>query len=941
MKDFMYRIRKCIAVVLVFALVAGLMPLSGLVPMETRAYEELGDGDFLGFQDDLSEEFEEDENDDGFIKFSNFAMGLGADSGDDSGYQQIMSVSGNDLGGGDDYDQGGHNAGPGSTDINFQYKIDGKDDAEWVNRVRWWGIDNGRSKVEIYMPSNLVINESFELLAGLVNPSASVMPSSKVISFTNNIGKAEFTVVSEDKTNTTIYDVTVKLIDASNTNIYTWYSYLVDDFASEGGWWLAHNEVLDILYANVAPDANLDVTVSAEDEEAFVKCESGKESKSSHKFKVQLKDGKGQAKVTITSADRTESKEYTVFLMVRGYESPKPTLESLVIKGNGGANIDLKWFNDGWGEQAVAYVPYHITTVTDILYEVSEGAVVEIGIWKQVSDNINDPWEFEILKTPFALGIDWNWFDIYLRIPGEPVQASYHIQIIRDPVFKLDGDGSPPEDTLELDEEFLDEIKDDVKVSVGSNQDGEDVVVIELDVTISKADLDGNTAIAKESIKAIWELLHEIKNDTLENLNADGVKVEINAVIEVEVKPGFTVSIDLGSITDPDAVKDVDLNFGIIPVTSGTQFRNDDTNTKVTVPANSIVIAPPTHGSYGFEVSFIISETELKAMGLKGNNIKLYYLDEFGIPRQLGNNSKLERNSDGSVTITISGASIYILINDDEDFTIEPIIPPSDKKTNDQTNQTSKTKKSSSSTPVSNFGSSSEATKNWGNVGGDLNAKLSAGIAFNHVVHTGTDIIVPAQIFNTLSGTSGTVMLNTGTGVTFSLSGGNIPTGFNPVKFDLSLNKAGLKAPANKVAAIKAGSVASIDIPMVSSEKFGMPVGMHFNVGAANAGKFANLFRFNESSGEFEYLGSFPINDKGQAMFGISGGADYVLTVTATKPNLPIVSVLDSNTYTVRPGDTLGRIASRFGMRLQQLLILNPQISNPNRIRVGQVIRVQ
>jgi len=45
-------------------------------------------------------------------------------------------------------------------------------------------------------------------------------------------------------------------------------------------------------------------------------------------------------------------------------------------------------------------------------------------------------------------------------------------------------------------------------------------------------------------------------------------------------------------------------------------------------------------------------------------------------------------------------------------------------------------------------------------------------------------------------------------------------------------------------------------------------------------------------------------------------------------------------TYTVKPGDTLSKIAKRKGVTLAQLLQANPQIKNPNKIRVGQVINV-
>ena len=45
-------------------------------------------------------------------------------------------------------------------------------------------------------------------------------------------------------------------------------------------------------------------------------------------------------------------------------------------------------------------------------------------------------------------------------------------------------------------------------------------------------------------------------------------------------------------------------------------------------------------------------------------------------------------------------------------------------------------------------------------------------------------------------------------------------------------------------------------------------------------------------------------------------------------------------TYTVKPGDTLSKIAARNGMSLTQLLKANPQIKDPNRINVGDVLNL-
>lgn len=42
--------------------------------------------------------------------------------------------------------------------------------------------------------------------------------------------------------------------------------------------------------------------------------------------------------------------------------------------------------------------------------------------------------------------------------------------------------------------------------------------------------------------------------------------------------------------------------------------------------------------------------------------------------------------------------------------------------------------------------------------------------------------------------------------------------------------------------------------------------------------------------------------------------------------------------YTVKAGDTLYLIGQRFGLTVQQILTVNPQIRNPNVIHIGQVI---
>ena len=256
--------------------------------------------------------------------------------------------------------------------------------------------------------------------------------------------------------------------------------------------------------------------------------------------------------------------------------------------------------------------------------------------------------------------------------------------------------------------------------------------------------------------------------------------------------------------------------------------------------------------------------------------------------------------------------------------------------------------------PSNNYGSAPQAQQNWNNAVNDVVNKINiaANTALvgggpingnvNHVINTGTDVVVPNNVLNTLQGTNAALMMNTGTGVTFSITGANIPTGTNISNLDLSINKDGLQAPAGKVSALLSGTITNRQIPMVNHDDFGMTINQHFNVGSQNAGNFANLYVFNEETGEFDYLGSYEINEKGQAMFGITGGGDYVMTVTENRPNTPIAAHnRRGSSYTVAPGDTLSRIARRNGLTLAQLRALNPGIGDQNRIRPGQTIRVR
>jgi LysM repeat protein len=98
-------------------------------------------------------------------------------------------------------------------------------------------------------------------------------------------------------------------------------------------------------------------------------------------------------------------------------------------------------------------------------------------------------------------------------------------------------------------------------------------------------------------------------------------------------------------------------------------------------------------------------------------------------------------------------------------------------------------------------------------------------------------------------------------------------------------------------------------------------------------------------NGQFYYAQSGDTLRKIAARFNTSVDAILRLNPQITNPNLIYVGQAISipagvSTYAVQRGDTLRIIANRYGTSVDGLLTLNPSIKNPNLIYVGQVIRV-
>jgi hypothetical protein len=122
---------------------------------------------------------------------------------------------------------------------------------------------------------------------------------------------------------------------------------------------------------------------------------------------------------------------------------------------------------------------------------------------------------------------------------------------------------------------------------------------------------------------------------------------ESGVILVIKKDNGLVITIAPESITD--AARTIDITIDITATTAGDSVLSE----------NGVVITPAAHGQFGFEISFNITAAQLKAAGLNGNNVELLHFDDDGAVTEAG---FVKLNSDGSLTITISHASFYALV---------------------------------------------------------------------------------------------------------------------------------------------------------------------------------------------------------------------------------------------------------------------------------------
>lgn len=143
--------------------------------------------------------------------------------------------------------------------------------------------------------------------------------------------------------------------------------------------------------------------------------------------------------------------------------------------------------------------------------------------------------------------------------------------------------------------------------------------------------------------------------------------------------------------------------------------------------------------------------------------------------------------------------------------------------------------------------------------------------------------VVPGDVLDTIAGKDVTIVFDMGNGITWSVNGKSITTDkVSDIDFSVKVGEeAGNTIPVDVINNVT-GERYSIQISLAYDGEFGFTAVLSINMEAKNAGLYANLFYYNETTGELEFICADEIAEDGTADLTFTHTSDYTIAIDET-----------------------------------------------------------
>ncbi len=139
--------------------------------------------------------------------------------------------------------------------------------------------------------------------------------------------------------------------------------------------------------------------------------------------------------------------------------------------------------------------------------------------------------------------------------------------------------------------------------------------------------------------------------------------------------------------------------------------------------------------------------------------------------------------------------------------------------------------------------------------------------------------VVPGDIFDSIKGKDITITFDMGNGIIWSVNGKNVTTD-KADDIDFSVKTGTNAIPVDIVNNIT-GECYSIQLSLSHEGEFGFTAILSINLGKDNAGLTANLYYYNESTGELEFVCAETVAEDGMVSLVFTHASDYAVVIDA------------------------------------------------------------
>jgi len=139
--------------------------------------------------------------------------------------------------------------------------------------------------------------------------------------------------------------------------------------------------------------------------------------------------------------------------------------------------------------------------------------------------------------------------------------------------------------------------------------------------------------------------------------------------------------------------------------------------------------------------------------------------------------------------------------------------------------------------------------------------------------------VVPKDVIDSIKGKDTTLVLDMGNGLSWKINGQDITDAAGDIDFDVTVGAdAGKSIPVDVINNVT-GERSSMNLTLAYDGEFGFTATLTVNMESKNAGLYANLFYYNEQTGELEFISAGQIDPDGNAELVFTHASDYTIVV--------------------------------------------------------------